>query len=275
MGDPQSLLTASAALSAFHVPVVAVSPSFYSSLGGLPTHPNILTTAPELAGQARSLATIGAEVGAAKIALITSSHATVASFLSEATTLGVRVQEILEVAPRQHNIGPAVEGFLRSIRRPRPVVAMVLEAADVEAVAEHLKTVQLPSSPVWLLGSLGLELRRLKSWRQVFNEGAFVEPHMPELREFKNFFLHALKSSDFLLSSAVEDYMADSTGCQGNPPLLHPTTPPNSRVLAGPQPRQHRQRQPANGKGVSCSSVSVKEMELRFQQEPQVSPEHC
>ena len=62
MGDPQSLLTASAALSAFHVPVVAVSPSFYSSLGGLPTHPNILTTAPELAGQARSLANIGSEV---------------------------------------------------------------------------------------------------------------------------------------------------------------------------------------------------------------------
>ena len=113
MGDPQSLVTASAALSAFRVPVVSVSPSFYSDIGqysvspimitmtpcsgGLPSHPNILTTAPELAGQARSLAHIGAELGVTKVALVTSSHATVASFLSEATTLGIRVQEILEV----------------------------------------------------------------------------------------------------------------------------------------------------------------------------------
>ena len=52
MGDPKSLLTASAALNAFHVPVVAVSPGFYSSVGGQ-HHPNILTTAPDLAGQAR------------------------------------------------------------------------------------------------------------------------------------------------------------------------------------------------------------------------------
>ena len=189
---------------------------YYTLSGGLPTHPNILTTAPELAGQAKSLAHIGSELGVTKIALVTSSHATVASFLSEATTLGIRVQEILEVIPRQVNIGPAVEGFIRSIRRPHPAVAIVLEAADVEAVAEHLKTVaRLPSAPIWLLGSLGLELRRLQSWRRVFDQGAFVEPHMPELREFKHFFLHSLRSEDFLLSAAVEAYMADSTGCTG------------------------------------------------------------
>ena len=157
-----------------------------------------------------------------KVALVTSSHATVASFLSEATTLGIRVQEILEVIPRQVNIGPAVEGFIRSIRRPHPAVAVVLEAEDVEAVAEHLKTAsRLPSAPVWLLGSLGLELRRLQSWRQVFDQGAFVEPHMPELREFKHFFLHSLKSEDFLLSAAVEAYMADNTGCTGEHSSIH------------------------------------------------------
>ena len=42
------------------------------------------------------------------------------------------------------NIGPAVEGFLRSLRQRRPVVAMVLDAADVVAVAEHLKNLRLP-----------------------------------------------------------------------------------------------------------------------------------
>ena len=126
----------------------------------------------------------------------------------------------MELIPHQVNIGPAVEGFLRSIRRHNPVVAVVLEAADVEAVAEHLKNVDIPTTPVWLLGSLGLELRSLTSWKNVFNGGAFVEPHMPELREFKNYFLNALKSPDFLLSSAAEQYMADSTGCTGNVGIL-------------------------------------------------------
>ena len=91
------------------------------------------------------------------------------------------------------NIGPAVEGFLVRLDTPRPVVAMVLEAGDSVAVAEHLKYLSLPVQPVWLVGSLGLDLRRLKSWKIVFNGGAFVEPHMPELREFKNYFLGSLK----------------------------------------------------------------------------------
>jgi hypothetical protein len=49
-------------------------------------------------------------------------------------------------------------------------------------------------------GSLGLELRTLKSWRSVFAGGGFVEPHMPELREFKQFFLASLEvsSKDYL-----------------------------------------------------------------------------
>ena len=51
-----------------------------------------------------------------------------------------------------------------------------------------------------ILGSLGLELQRLKSWRKVFQGGVFVEPHMPELREFKNYFLSALQVN--ILSNA-------------------------------------------------------------------------
>ena len=106
----------------------------------------------------------------------------------------------------QVNIGPAVEGFLRSLRQRRPVVAMVLDAADVVAVAEHLKNTRLPREPTWLIGTLGLELRRLKSWRTVYKGGAFVEPHMPELREFKNFFLKSLKAPDQGLARLTQEY---------------------------------------------------------------------
>ena len=146
------------------------------------------------------------------MALITSSHNSVASFLTEATSLGLRVQEMLEVTPGQSNLGPAVETFLRSLARPRPVVALVLQAEDVEAVAEHLQNIQLASSPVWLVGSLGLELRTVRSWRRVFTGGIFVEPHMPQLREFKHFFLRSIQSPD-ILTETVEEYLAEVTGC--------------------------------------------------------------
>ena len=128
-----------------------------------------------------------------RVALISSSQSVVSSFLAEATTMGIRVPDILELHPRQVNIGPAVEGFLRSLVSERPVIAMVLAAGDSVAVAEHLKYLDLAVRPIWLVGSLGLDMRRLKSWKIVFNGGAFVEPHMPELREFKNYFLGSLK----------------------------------------------------------------------------------
>ena len=146
------------------------------------------------------------------MALITSSHNSVASFLTEATSLGLRVQEMLELRPDQENIGLAVETFIRSLARPRPVVALVLQAEDVEAVAEHLKNIQLSSSPVWLLGSLGLELRSLRTWRTVFRGGILVEPHLPQLREFKEFFLRSLQAPD-ILTNTLEEYLAETTGC--------------------------------------------------------------
>ena len=154
------------------------------------------------------------------------------------------------------NIGPSIEGFLRRLQTEQPVVAVVLDAFDIVAVAEHLKNIDLSPKPVWLLGSLGLELRNIKSWHQVFKQGIFVDPHMPELSEFKNYFLHALKVRlcnpdkksigkfkvpNSSLSRVTEEYMAENTGC----------VPKFS-----------------NGKGVSCNNIPTQEMELRFQQDP-------
>ena len=59
------------------------------------------------------------------------------------------------------------------------------------------------SNVLWLIGSLGLDLRSGNAnannekgsqysiarnrWKSVFTGGIFVEPHMPELAEFKKF----------------------------------------------------------------------------------------
>jgi len=48
---------------------------------------------------------MGYELGASKMALISSSQGSLSSFLAQATSLGIRVPEILELVPRQINIG--------------------------------------------------------------------------------------------------------------------------------------------------------------------------
>ena len=63
---------------------------------------------------------------------------------------------------------------------------------------------------IWLIGSLGLDLRsknvkdvgkrrmskyhmKRNRWKEVFAGGLFVEPHMPELEDFKQYFLETVK----------------------------------------------------------------------------------
>ena len=50
-------------------------------------------------------------------------------------------------------------------------------------------------NPFWLVGSLGLDLRneKMAAWKKVFDGGLFVEPHMPELNEFKTYFISKLQ----------------------------------------------------------------------------------
>ncbi len=62
----------------------------------------------------QALASMGYELGAGKMALISSSQPSLTSFLAQATTLGIRVPEILELVPRQLNIGTTVGANLSS-----------------------------------------------------------------------------------------------------------------------------------------------------------------
>ncbi len=108
--------------------------------------------------------------------------------------MGIRVPRILELShPSQ------VETFLAHASSS-PVVVLIVGAHEAVAVAEHLKHAQLINNSengntVWLIGSLGLDLKRLSAWRSVFDGGVFVEPHMPELKEFRKYFVGALQVS--------------------------------------------------------------------------------
>ena len=149
----------------------------------------------------QALANLAYEMNAKSVALISSSRASVHTFLEDATALGIRVPHILELETinkksKSSELPQKVEKFLRTLPSKRPVVAVVLEAVEAVAIAEYLKHVKLPSDPTWLVGSLGLDLHKLSAWRTVFHGGLFVEPHMPELAEFKTYFIDALQVSN-------------------------------------------------------------------------------
>ena len=89
-------------------------------------------------------------------------------------------------------------------------------AGEAVTLAKHLYALEKEnklsfdtSSILWLIGSLGLDLRNGDTaakdqtkhrnkmarhrWKSVFTGGLFVEPHMPELAEFKAYFIDTLK----------------------------------------------------------------------------------
>ena len=144
----------------------------------------------------QALANLAYEMNAKSVALISSSRASVHTFLEDATALGIRVPHILELDSlhkKANEMPQKVEKFLKQLPHKKPVVAVVLEAVEAVAIAEYLKHVKLPIDPTWLVGSLGLDLHKLSAWRTVFHGGLFVEPHMPELAEFKTYFIDALQ----------------------------------------------------------------------------------
>ena len=61
---------------------------------------------------------------------------------------------LLHPWPTLHVLHPytALHSSTPSLPQPRPFVAMLLDAADVVTVAEHLKQTEIPQKPVWLIG---------------------------------------------------------------------------------------------------------------------------
>ena len=47
--------------------------------------------------------------------------------------------------------------------------------------------------PIWIMATVGLrQMDHILSWKKVFNGGVVLEPYLPELEQFQNYFQHAL-----------------------------------------------------------------------------------
>ena len=78
-----------------------------------------------------------------------------------------------------------------------PTIALIVSADEVSAIADFLYNRAGSTlngiSPKWIIASLGLETNVESSWRKFFRGSILIEPHMPELGDFKAHFLKALQ----------------------------------------------------------------------------------
>ena len=131
------------------------------------------------------------------------------------------------------------------------IVVLLAGPREASAVAEHLRHARPPGpAPTWMVGSLGVDLRRVAAWRGVFHGGVFVQPHSPELREFKRYFVRALgpsgDSNKHSMRGLIDEYKEETFGCTrdsdgGGADFLMP-----------------------------CDEIPEEEVEMRFRQDPQV-----
>ena len=91
--------------------------------------------------------------------------------------------------------------FVSHSDSPRPAVALVSAGAEeARAIAEHLRPEDLGGvRPLWLVCSVAgaSVVGRSAAWRRFFHGGIFVEPHMPELEDFKDYFVSSLQVTFF------------------------------------------------------------------------------
>lgn len=80
-------------------------------------------------------------------------------------------------------------------------MALVLDPEEISALAQSLWSYRIASRKVQLItGTIGLNHNLMRLWRNLFAGSFLIEPHMPELPDFRNYLLTTFKVHSFLYS---------------------------------------------------------------------------
>ena len=141
----------------------------------------------------QALANIVYEMNVDKVAVITEDERATVQFLTEATYLNIRVTNVLEFKTEAKNTTSQALNFINGLEGPQPVIVMILDALTVLDVSETISRTGLNNVPIWIMATVGLrQMNHLFAWKKVFNGGVVLEPYLPELEQFQNYFQHAL-----------------------------------------------------------------------------------
>ncbi|XP_069693056.1 metabotropic glutamate receptor 8-like [Periplaneta americana] len=209
MGDPDVVGETVTTLHAFNIPLILASPRLADSVT---QEGNILTTAPDMSGVVKPVLSVGKQLGIASISLISSCPHSIKKFRQTSMEMGILIGRLLKVTKHSKLIGDIVKKFLEE-SDSNETIALILDPEEIYTLAQHLRSYKLHNN-VLLTGTIGLDKNLLKLWTNVFTGGYLIEPHMPELPDFRNYFLDKLKFASHDNDTLVRDYVEVVYNCK-------------------------------------------------------------
>jgi hypothetical protein len=140
------------------------------------------------------LANIVFEMSVDEVSLISyEEHATV-EFLGEASGLGIRVTNVLEFKSGMRNKTDQALKYINGLDQVQPVIVMILDAKTILEIAQAIETSNgLKNVPIWIMASVGLgQMQNIQAWKNTYHGGIVLEPYLPELDQFRQYFQNSL-----------------------------------------------------------------------------------
>lgn len=162
---------------------------------------------------------LGKALGVNSMSLVSSCPHSLNRFRHDLEARGMRLGRVLQVKKHTAILGDVVRKFLEesvrcycllmkwgdveecylhvsifSLQEEGETVALVLEPEEISSLAQSLRSYRLASRKIQLItGTIGLNHNLMRLWRNLFSGSFLIEPHMPELPDFRNYLLSTFK----------------------------------------------------------------------------------
>nr|CAD7426565.1 unnamed protein product [Timema monikensis] len=160
------------------------------------------------------LVTVGKNLGITAMSLISSCEHSIKKFGEAAMQHHIYIGRILEIPKHSRIIGDVVKKFLDE-SEANETIGLLLEPEEIYTIVQYLRNYKSNNNKL-LLGTIGLNKNFLKLWKNVFNGGYLIEPHMAELPDFRNYFLNVLQSAQKNDNKLVKEYISTTYDCNWN-----------------------------------------------------------
>ncbi|KAK3932494.1 Metabotropic glutamate receptor 3 [Frankliniella fusca] len=211
LGDAEVVGRTVSTLNAFHIPLVLASPRLAEMVA---PETNTLTTAPDMASIVQAVVELGKALGVESISVVSSCPHSLARFKHDLEARDMRLGRVLQVKKHSAILGDVVRKFLEEAEDGE-TIALVLEPEEISGLAQSLRSYRLASRRLKLItGTIGLNHNLMRLWRNLFAGSFLIEPHMPELPDFRNYLLSTFGEAQTNVNETlVREYMSIVYSC--------------------------------------------------------------
>ena len=220
LGDAEVVGQTVGTLRAFNIPLVLASPRLAEMVTA---ERNTLTTAPDMASIVQAVVDLGKALGVSSMSLVTSCPRSLSRFQFDLKARGLHLGRKLLIKKDDRDkriLGDVVKKFLDDSDEGE-TIALVLDSENINSFAQSLRSYRIQSRKVQLItGTIGLNHNIMQVSKNLFAGSFLIEPHMPELPDFRNYLLSTFKEAQTNKNeSLVRDYMSIVYSCHWNDDL--------------------------------------------------------